>query len=721
MTDILLGRLELVARDQVVESLEFKKVEEAIFAGDGFVSPLEYEALFSLFATGDQIRFDDTSDQTRLNTILDGPALTLEHYVQLLAQKNLKPKLSPTQIKTIDQKKLKDKLPKLTQLDVQTDGSFSLTIQDGKTRLTWNHSPSDDPTTTIEEKFAPMQFDWIYLAVVNAYQKAPTQKLKGKLHEVIQAMGQIKKNALKHNAALQKLAFDLGHEGSQNWQELAYHSYLFKQYPDGEKKGWGGGTLKLFQEGKESSRLVKQIKDFTASVPQGLRDVWQTIGTRVYVRPYHQTQRGFLNSLPTDQITSHPSTFGLTTLNNPWHTLIHHDSGMESYSLHALVHELGHNFYLHLDTLTGGQWSEGSSTPGSFHQFILHAFLNQKRQVMNHSYLEKFPTLYSATSPLEYFAEYFAIYFLGKYAPTTNPSGLTDFGQGVDAGFDQLLTDLKTLDPFGFAIMSALDQLLIQGENALDALRNQNALGVLASAVTQENRQILLAQKQKFEDDSAKNQAVTELSGLPATIALMTGFFDMKPDQLDDIKTASLATLDQIESLLAAYPLHETALTVLAELIRVESSDTFWNPIKERCGQIIFNLHMQNPFVPQLFMLFVKSLMQRGKTEQAEELLHDYATDSPDSILVHEVNLLRAKCLIQLNQQEEALALLEKLVGDLLHPASLLRQYPKDYLALRAVLDGAVQELTPLLKQEGREEHVDFLRNNVEILLNHEG
>lgn len=717
MTDILLGRLYHVTRDDLVNKTEFKEVENAVFAGDGFVSYLEYEALFSLFLANDNMQFEDDSDLLRLNTILEGPALTLERYLNLLATQNLKTKLLPPEIRTLTKNHPRDRLPRLTRLDVQTDGSFSITLRDPKNDITWNYSQGDDPVTIIEKTFSLMQFELVYLTLVQAHQNALTKTQKDKTLVVIRTMVKIKRDYLKAYPNLQKTMLDMGFEASQNIIEQEYLSYLQKNHPSAKNSGWQRGTIRLFQEHPNQKKLARQIRNTLNGLPQGLKQIWENHGSTLAIRQYHPSLKKFLNMEKSNQDQEYPHTYGITAMNPPWPAQVSFEPGRESYSLYTALHELGHNLYLILDTASGGEWSSKSQSHGQFSELMAYAHAHQRREVTDTNYLKKFPTIYSATNPHEYFAECFAIYFLGKYAPKAVPSGLTGLQQYTDAGFDFLFKELENIDPFGFTIMTALDQMFIKNDKILETLKTGAVMDILAQNLQGKRRDEFLNHADGFANRVKQINAIQNLAALPSTIPVMAGLFDIDPAQWDETLKSSEPILTQLEDLLRNNPLDEMALTALHQLLTFESDNPHWKPVKQRCGQIILDLHMQNPHLPALFMLFVQSLMQRGKIEQAAGLLHDYAKDNPDSILVYEVGFLRAKCLIGMDKKTEATELLEKLVGDLLHPDSLLRRYPQDFPQLRVVLDQAVDLLVPLLEKANRSNHAEYLKQNRKQLL----
>lgn len=717
MTDIQLGRLLHVTTDHLVEKNEFAEIEKSIFAGDGFVSLLEFKVLYRLF-DDQRMLIESDEDKKRLATILRGQALTLERYLEKLAEQNIAPRLPEKQIKAIENQNLKDRLPRLVRLDIDGDGNFSLTIKDNRGRLTWNYQTGDDPEITVHKTFAPLQFELIYLVMVQAYQKSISQKQRDRILTVIRTMIRLNREALKADPDLQKTRLNNGFAMSQDITEFGFLSYLMKNYPDTRGPGWEKGVVKLFKSQSDQKKTAHSLKDVLNKFPQGLKEIWQSLGTTVALVPHQKNQRAYLNThTAKGGEQSHPETFGLTLSSHPWPILSAHEQGLESFSLKTAIHELGHNFYLYLDTLSGGEWSVQTQSPGKFHEFVSFIFALQNQKARQSSILENFPTLYSATNPLEYFAEYFAIYFLDKYAPQALPSGLVGLEQHLDGGYDFLLDELKEADPTGYSLMVALDQMLSQGTKLLEEFKTQPIRDVLIKNLPADRREDFRAQTADFENYAQNNGEFLQLATLPESFPLLQFLLDDLA-QLTEMQHAALAQLEKMAARLEDNPLDYNALNTLSKLLSVENLDhPFWVPIKTRCGQIILKLHMSNPHVPQLFMLYVKSLMQRQKTAPAENLLHDYAKDNPDSLLVYEVNFLRTRCLIQMNKTQEASPILEQLVEELLSSESLLVQYPKDYPQLLEVLERSVAELVPLLRAQNREGDADNIQQNMENIL----
>lgn len=717
MTDILLGRLLNVTADQLVDKNEFREIEKAVFAGDGFVSAMEYEILYGLFDNSDMLIKDD-SDKKRLATILRGQALTLERYLAKLAEQNIAPRLPEKQIRVIENQKLNDKLPQLLRLDIHDDGNFCLSIKDNRGRLTWNYQTGDDPEITVHKTFAPLQFELIYLTLVHAYHNSIDKKQKDKMLTVIRTMIRLKRETLKADPDLQKTHVSNGFATSQDMTQSGFSSCLMKNYPDTRDPGWEKGIVRLFKSQKDQKKIARSLKEVLNKFPQGLKEIWQSLGTTVALVPHQKNQRAYLNThtAPGEE-QSHLGTFGLTLSSRPWPILSAHEPGLESFSLKTAIHELGHNFYLHLDALAGGEWSDQMQSPGKFHEFVSFIFANQNQRARENSFLENFPTLYSATNPCEYFAEYFAIYFLGKYSPEAMPSGLVGLEQHLDGGYDFLLAELKKADPAGYALMVALDQMLSQGTAVLEEFKIQPIRDVLIKNLPADMKEDFRAQTVDFENYAQNNEEFLQLATLPESLAIFQFLLGNNPSPLAGIQDTTLAQLEKMATRLQANPLDYPALNALARLLNMESDEPWWDPVKARCGQIILKLHIQNPHVPELFMLFVKSLLQRKKMTSAEELLRDYAKDNPGSLLIYEVNFLRSRCLIQMDKAQEATPILEQLVEELLSSRSLLVQYPKDYPQLLEILDRSVAELVPLLRVQNRGEHADNLVQNTENIL----
>lgn len=462
------GLLNRVVFDTKVTADEFAELERSVFAGDGVIDFNEDEILQWLQTatdswSQDSVIFDDSDDLLRLDLLATRRIRTLEQYLEQLRTSAMTPRNAPDVLMNLAESQGPGEPPVHVISVTKSGDSFELEVATGGETY-WIHLPEgvfgEGGSLEGTRKLKDFPLDWWeVMEALRRYAegKDPTDEER----EAAIDLAQILHIKFRHQflttpqnfrtfvETIRKVQLETGQ--TEAIQHVALSASDLPEIPV------EGDSLFSGCQSESTDPEIGRILSLLRQVIPGRAIEWVRVTqTSLSLLPIHRHLRDFYNRHP--EITEPIQFGGFADLTTTPPSIVLNSKEEVADFIYGIVHELGH---LVLAMIRGETFTSRKTTGGtreSTSDGVLSAHWEESVRVKEGKGLfsSASPTTYGGVNHEEWFADIFAIYFLGKASRFLEKT--------LAVSFERIFEDFKQRDPAGYLLMVRLDQYL-SGDN----------------------------------------------------------------------------------------------------------------------------------------------------------------------------------------------------------------------------------------------------------------
>ncbi|MDO8518564.1 MAG: hypothetical protein Q7T11_00185, partial [Deltaproteobacteria bacterium] len=629
----------IIHQDRILTHEEFKQVEKLVFAGDGIAEEDEITVLkaLSVFTPYAFYQFEQEADRYRLG-LIGTRGFTLERYLEKLTGSQMRPANEVEVLKKAPQEK-QPGLAAVVQSITEVPGKgFTISISVGEKIFSLPYAPGQ----TVESltRFPDLSGAEVLVALEN-YRWVVTEGQRKSADKALSAL-----SASVRADLIGGLLFEGRRSGrSYNEKGMAVFERIDSYKKDHPLPGVVTKGENPFKAALNLPVDKEAVKNGWESLPLPMRNFLVQNGLAIHFVDMDQVQREFYNQHPLANIENFSDFIGLTIAGKP--DLILQDSEKDPQTTsYTLVHEIGHALFFKLDRLTGGVWAEAQGeTQGMVAEVVSHHYKNLwsagKIQGVGRQ-----TTAYSSQNYVEWFAEAFAIYHLGKNGRDLKRGETSLFYERRH--FAESLEDFKAKDPVGYLLMARLDDAFENGDTNPEDVFSWAAYEEATSFAFDECGGVIDAEAERdwlerilnFSPQTKWKEAIKDFWSLrslsneepdlmdffPFARDYFSAAFDQfeKGSQLTD-ETAQASFLEDLREFALRNPLEIDVALFLADFFDPMSYLSLMNPtlvgnakLQTALEALVVQFQKAHPEEPQFYLALGKMQEKEGKHEEAK-------------------------------------------------------------------------------------------------------